>query len=535
MINTIKKCTLVLALSILPSLVMAQSSDPVLRQLMSDDVEAIAHIDLKKIKSVEIVDSLTKFGFLPRAQQQMAQGVAMQLQNDLDSLIQAGVQSLYVVLRMSDISSKGTTLVAKVAPEADVNQVMSMMKNSAQSMAIFRLKTLNFNHFAKSGQLVIGAATKEQVAAVQKGGPNNRPNRASQFDTQLVFSESIGVAVFLTEDSRRVIREMMPTLPTPLQEVTGKMIANEIQFAGLTAKLSGKLDAKILIQSKNESQKLAKNIRAALTNLDKLGLPPNELVSKLTSKMEVSASDGLVEVSMTKLLADPKALGLTLAPELKKIRAAAQRTQMLNNLRQNALAMHNYESAFRQFPMRANLDANGKPLLSWRVHILPFVGEKELYDQFKLDEPWDSLNNRKLVSKMPRLYRDPTEGGRQNNAAGKTTIQVPIAKLSIFENFTPIKFRDIKDGSSNTILIVQVAHDRAVPWSQPADWEVDENSPTNGLFNKDMDSTSVAIADGSVHTIPKPLDPQKLLNMLTKDGGEITTINDLRKTSVKDR
>ncbi len=96
-----------------------------------------------------------------------------------------------------------------------------------------------------------------------------------------------------------------------------------------------------------------------------------------------------------------------LLPAINAARQAAQRNASNNNMQQIALAMHNYETANKKFPDRASLDKNGKPLLSWRVHILPYIEEQQLYKQFKLDEPWDSEHNKKMLSRMPPVYSNP--------------------------------------------------------------------------------------------------------------------------------
>ncbi len=77
-------------------------------------------------------------------------------------------------------------------------------------------------------------------------------------------------------------------------------------------------------------------------------------------------------------------------PAVFASRSAAHRAQCTNNLKQIALAYHNVHSATNTFPPPAIADKDGKPLLSWRVAILPYVEQQELYNKFKLDEPWDS-------------------------------------------------------------------------------------------------------------------------------------------------
>src|SRR5207302_1956982 len=96
-----------------------------------------------------------------------------------------------------------------------------------------------------------------------------------------------------------------------------------------------------------------------------------------------------------------------LLPAVQKVRMAAGRTRSANNLKQMALATINYADAFGRAPAAAICDKNGKPLLSWRVAILPFIEQDNLYKQFHLDEPWDSDHNKKLLARMPNVYALP--------------------------------------------------------------------------------------------------------------------------------
>jgi RNA polymerase sigma factor (sigma-70 family) len=84
--------------------------------------------------------------------------------------------------------------------------------------------------------------------------------------------------------------------------------------------------------------------------------------------------------------------------------STAQRIKSMNNLRQIMLAIHNYHDANNRLPADVR-DKDGKPLLSWRVLILPYLEQDNLYQQFHLDEPWDSEHNLKLLRQMPAVYR----------------------------------------------------------------------------------------------------------------------------------
>jgi len=123
-------------------------------------------------------------------------------------------------------------------------------------------------------------------------------------------------------------------------------------------------------------------------------------------------SEGLVLRSMqsaplgTIATAAPLVAGLLL-PASNASRAAAVRSQATNNLKQIGLAMHNYHDVHASLPPAASHDDDDKPLLSWRVHVLPYVEQNELYKEFHLDEPWDSEHNKKLIPRMPVVYRTP--------------------------------------------------------------------------------------------------------------------------------
>src|SRR5579884_2292255 len=89
------------------------------------------------------------------------------------------------------------------------------------------------------------------------------------------------------------------------------------------------------------------------------------------------------------------------------MRQAAARTRSSNRLRQIGIAMHNYNDTYGHLPTQAIYGKDGKPLLSWRVLILPFMEQGALYKQFHLDEPWDSAHNKELRGQMPKTYRLP--------------------------------------------------------------------------------------------------------------------------------
>ena len=106
-------------------------------------------------------------------------------------------------------------------------------------------------------------------------------------------------------------------------------------------------------------------------------------------------------------------------------------------------------------------NATDKPLLSRRVALLPYLEQDNLYEQFKLDEPWDSANNKKLIEQMPKIYAPPKPG-----QAGYTHLQMVIGPNALppFGMRIPASF---PDGTSNTIAVVEAAE--PVIWTKPDD------------------------------------------------------------------
>jgi len=198
-------------------------------------------------------------------------------------------------------------------------------------------------------------------------------------------------------------------------------------------------------------------------------------------------------------------------------REAARRVQSTNNLKQIALAMHIYHDVKKGFPARANVDANGKPLLSWRVHILPYVEQDALYKEFHLNEPWDSEHNKKLIAKMPAIYRQPNGDSKEF----KTNYLVPVAKGTIFETLQPCKLNSIIDGTSTTIMVVEASLDRSVEWTKPDDLELDLAAPFKGLVGLRPNGFYAAFADGSVQFLSEKVGAESLRGFLTKAGGEV--------------
>jgi hypothetical protein len=219
--------------------------------------------------------------------------------------------------------------------------------------------------------------------------------------------------------------------------------------------------------------------------------------------------------------------GLSIAlllPAVQAARTAARRMQAANNMREILLAMHNYADSHGALPAAYSANEQGKPLLSWRVHLLPFLDQLELYHQFHLDEPWDSEHNRKLIEKMPPVYRSP-EGDVPKGfttylaVVGNDASIVPPRELPRQSYPTGTRFVEFLDGTSNTILLVDVTAQHAVPWTKPEDFPSDADNPLSRLRNWGG-HTQVGLADGVVLPLPLNTSVQTFRALLTRGGLE---------------
>ncbi|WP_164101283.1 protein kinase domain-containing protein [Candidatus Laterigemmans baculatus] len=196
-------------------------------------------------------------------------------------------------------------------------------------------------------------------------------------------------------------------------------------------------------------------------------------------------------------------------------------------LRQLGLAFHNFYAPYGKFPGSTNVlegarHSGGKTKLepfSWRVAILPFIGENELFDQYRFDEPWDSEHNRTLLTKMPEVYRSPlAEGSDKPTPAGETHFQGFVGEQTALGTGGGLAMREFRDGTSNTLLIVE--SQASVPWTKPEDLRFEKPEDAKAIKPFDDSPLYYLNADGAAHEMD-PVDWEKLAKLITRNGGEV--------------
>jgi len=181
------------------------------------------------------------------------------------------------------------------------------------------------------------------------------------------------------------------------------------------------------------------------------------------------------------------------------------------------LALHDFTASnvLNRLPPAA-IRKDGKPLLSWRVAILPFLDQQTLYDEFHLDEPWNSPHNQTLLSQMPEYYAPVVPG---DEPLGSTYYQVFVGSGALFDDELGPKMMDIKNGAFNAIAVVEAA--RPVPWTKPEDIVFDREKPVPKLGRQFRDGFHVEFADGAVFFLGKKRNPEYLRPLITCREGQL--------------
>ena len=208
-----------------------------------------------------------------------------------------------------------------------------------------------------------------------------------------------------------------------------------------------------------------------------------------------------------------------LLPAVQAARESARRMQCGNNLKQIALALHNYHEANGSFPPAYTVDANGKPLHSWRTLILPFLDQEGLYRQIDLNEPWDSPKNQAFNQMILPTYHCATN----SNPMDCSYVAI-VGPNTIFQGPNGVKIPAITDGMSNTLMIVEV-RGNTKSWMEPVDLDATtmrfqlNASPTDpGSFHPG--GMNASLADGSVRFLSQSVDPKLIKSMTTINGNE---------------
>jgi beta-lactamase regulating signal transducer with metallopeptidase domain len=354
--------------------------------------------------------------------------------------------------------------------------------------------------------VVYGRLPALKIMAASTGQPAWSETWNPGADSQIAFAIDMAFPRKEMEASFRRTPNPMMGMFAPLWQKT-ELVTGDVAISDqMTITLRGSADsdesAGVVQQTVNAlipvGQGLLMGGRSSLENT------PDEYRSVMTQAFDV----GEAALKSAKVVRDGKTVTVTvsadevgvatittmLLPAVQSAREAARRTQGMNNLKQIMLALHNYHDANGSFPPAVLLGPDGKTEYSWRVALLPYLDQSDLYNAYRRTEPWDSPHNKALLSDMPLVFKCPQDS--PNSSA--TSYFGFIGKDTGFGNTpgTGNKLHTFTDGLSNTVMVVETRRD--IPWTKPEDIPfsgTSESPELGGWFNGGY---NVGLADGSV-------------------------------------
>ena len=510
-----KRLVLVVIPFALVGLTTARADDARARAIapfLDNDVFAVGRLDLAKIDVDKLAHRLV-------ADQERAGELSQSITPWFTALRKAGAKELYVLGILPELLSPSSSpfpIVVPLGEGADAKAIAQLLCGEGPVKGPVTFPTCATLHNA------VFAGTNEALERVQQHKPVERPDLAAAF----VSLRDTGAELVLnpSSDTRRVVDEMMPILPKELGggPITGVTRGLLWAAVGLIADPEPRLQLVVQAKDAESAQSLnvlGKSVMEYLRQAAQSSRATRSAVdiTKLASELKSEVNQDRITLAVDGQKASALAAAL-IAP----IREHATRSQCINNLKQIGLAMHNYHAVHKTFPPAYTVDKAGKPLLSWRVLVLPYLEQDALYKEFHLDEPWDSEHNRALIERMPSTYHCPSGSSRRSDRS-KTTYLTPRGKATIFPGPEGVKLQNITDGTSNTIFVVDASDDRAVTWTKPDDWDVDPKFDLKGILGHHPGGVEVGFADGSVRFIKDSVAPGVLEKLVTRDGGEVVS------------
>ncbi|MCA9028024.1 MAG: DUF1559 domain-containing protein [Planctomycetaceae bacterium] len=495
------------------SLSSAQEAEDITRTF-DDAAVVVVIVDLDRLDLTGVADAIASAGSEDLGSERLANSLRRYFQPVVQQLRELGVSKLYAVYSLHDWNGGMPYLVLPTSSEEQADKVSQLMQtgNDAGGKIVSVVLRDAFRNVFVRGTVVF-AGTQDLE---QRLSPDRIPDRSIGWKAALAVPREGAIRVIgvVTEDQRRVLREFAPKLPEGFGQLSGERLAELRWFSlGVDVLLPA---VKGIVQTDSDAS--AQMLSALLGTAAAQAPVKNDTLRDIVNATQITVDGDRLELSMVPPANRPS--GEVLASLLDDVVPLSQNFSLLdlrNHLKQLGLGMHNFHDAYGSFPPPASFDENGQPLLSWRVYLLPYLDANDLYRQFHLDEPWDSVHNLTLVEQMPDVF---ASSSFDLNARGLTTLQLPVGENTVFHGQAGVPIREITDGTSNTIMILEVPPERAVIWTKPEDFPVDPPSLKDRLFGS-RDQFWTTFCDGSARAIEGTIPDETLSALVTKSGGEI--------------
>ena len=500
----------------------AQTSAEKLLPLLDEQSFFLGRIQPGKIDIAKIMIPLVQKKTLPPAEA-AALGFLFNLQK---SSIDKVIDEIWFSSSAKDAATYFLpSIIIKTKPAAKAEDLLNLLKNlplpiniqtpSGQVIRKGQNSILPLSYVIREAK---GFYLLEQVGATKDTKKTKRADIVQGFDD--MGSLPFGAMLFPSKDNPLDLAKIFPSLKrTNGKEHEVHGILNGMKLVTLGMYLDPwRIQMVIQTEDRELANDLHKSILKAIQSIPDLVQAQVEEVGKdpvfkaLAAMVKsVSIMDDKVTIVITDF--DPYFEIAARINEQNQAKVAA--AQSMGKVKNIATALLAYHKDKGKFPPAATLSKEGKPLLSWRVQILPYLGHNLLYKQFKQNEPWDSEHNKKLIRRIPPSFRETQDDLNK----GTTPFQAPVGLATIFPpGGTGTNSIQIINELSNTIMIVKVPEDKSSIWTKPEDWEIDVNLSAKDLLKGFTNAIVFACADGEVKTMPLKVAEDNIKSMLAIEG-----------------
>ena len=472
------------------------TKDHGIEKYLDSQTVVVGWIDISKIDLQQFSAFQEKLGQSP--QPNMAEVRATR-----DALVQLKVNRIYWITDLAGLMKGPESIVIPTPNPKAVALLLKAINPAAATEQVFE----------EEGDFLIGT-TKQAVSHLRDRTGDVVPQL---LDAMAAVDGPHGIVLAGPDNLAANVAGMMLAFASTQGEAYMKIAVemaahvSSIQWVALSTELpptSGRL--RIEMKSADAANQFVESVNTLSSSQPEIDATPLQVTAVEKSVQLTTTS---VEDTLNKL------------ETLRKLLGAEPASDAPNSMKNLALAMHNFHDTMGAFPAQSLVDQQGKRLLSWRVMVLPYLDQYALYQEFHLDEPWDSEHNRTLIEKMPAVFR--SAGG--NAKPGTTRFVAPLTKRSTMGRVGPsVRIQDITDGTSNTIWLVQVDESHAVIWTKPDDLMIDEKDPIGSTIGPETKGFWTSLADGSVRFLSRDIDATTLMNLFSIDGGEVIDSNALK-------
>lgn len=411
----------------------------------------------------------------------------------LDSLRAGGVSHLFVSAATRSPHDGGPIVIIPCENPALVSGLAKVLSERAAQEAPQKVHV---------GQEVVIVGAEPAVERIRSRQGVNRPDlilpleRKAQLDHSLVIS--------LPQEAKEELLAFWPEayeIASLQLKLSPRQLVDDVVRIQVSLRLPP--EPEMIISAEIKDANAAARVQAVLEQV---------LASHAAIRSSVELS---LDASSVELRAKPEAFVTIASTLLAPAREQAARAAKMNSMKYLGLGLHGYHAKEKHFPPRALKNEQGVDLMSWRVAILPHIDQAAMHRVLKLDQAWNSEANQVATSTLIPVYCDQPELGP------KTTIRAPVypGSLWVWEGQSK-SIRDVTDGTSNTIALIDAPAAAAVEWANPEPWVLSQEDPLSDVFG-DRDNVTVLMLDGSVRVFSREeMTNDKLKSLLTISGGE---------------